>query len=189
MTITIYNLILHKGATYQKAFTFARWLQVVEQVAGGIKIEPLAMDLPAGTEIEFDRGKVMLSADYRMGDRVVQLVPYGFIICPGEKAPVGAIDFTGFTFESSIRRTYDDPEVLAEITVANPAVGLIQLSIDYQTTSAIAANITYDRLPKKLQTIEVQPLSGKHLPYVWQLFGLKNGVRDRLMEGKVWVTP
>ena len=191
--VSTYNLILHQGATYRRQFLVNHYLVVTETISSSnyVRIAPLAVSIPQGTVIRFANGVATTAAIYTAGEEVLQLISTNFEIKKCEQVPAVRVDFSGYTFEAQIRANYDLP-VIGVMSVSNPAIGILQLDLDWQQTALIPSNIESIYLPRKPQDqaqFNAAASNSKPDPYLWQLFGTNGTTRDRILEGRVLITP
>jgi hypothetical protein len=191
--VSTYNLILHQGATYRRQFLVNHYILVVESISSSnyIKIAPLAVSIPSGTILKFANGTATTAAIYQPGEEIINVITTSFEIKKCERVAAVPVDFTGYSFDAQIRSDYEAP-ILNIIDVSNPIMGILQLDIDWHQTALIPSNITSVDLPRNPQHKDQFNLAASNSrphPYVWQLFGTSGNTRDRLIEGRVLVTP
>ena len=95
----------------------------------------------------------------------------------GPVAVLLAMDLTGYTGSSMIRKNYNSVSPAATLSVvvsATPLTGIVTASLTSTQTAAISTGTTCDSSLNR---------------YVWDLYLINGSVKNRALMGHVWVSP
>lgn len=194
----IVDLVIRRGVDFARTFELRHGLilrGLVVKGATAIRFDPMAIDLPANTALNFVDAsgvetQLTTSAIAPAGVRMVSINAYtgSTRIINGAVAPTLIKDLTGYTWKSSVKITYlENARKLTLSTTTDSAAGLV-------TVSATAAQ-TWS-LPPNASDIEVDDYQRRAITsqdflqrsYFWDLEGYFGGESHRLLSGRAWNT-
>lgn len=196
MASLLHNLYIEQGTSFSKTFAF-RWIVELICPASGttespiteLEIDPLSEDLPSGYELIFACNKKLITtAVVLAGSSIVPVDPWIGSLKAGMQADGPEIDLSGQSFSGVIKRGFKGDQLASLIVVGT--LGSLAVSLSDADTSLIASNIRREQLPVDQDPEAFLQNPGDLLQrgYVYQIEGFDGTSRNRVLEGRVFVS-